>query len=169
MRRLLGLIAREMREAIPAFLFFCAVFGVSRLTLALVLEEHHLTVGGTAVAAVGALLVAKAILLADALPFTDAFAKRRLVYSIVWKSLIYGVITLAFRYLEELFRLSRKYGSAGAAGEKMLEEVSWPHFWAVQIWIAFALLGYCAAVELVRALGKDEARALFFGARAQTD
>jgi hypothetical protein len=40
------------------------------------------------VAAVGALIVAKAVLVADALPFTNIFARRPLAYPIVWKSLI---------------------------------------------------------------------------------
>jgi hypothetical protein len=35
----------------------------------------------------------------------------------------------------------------------------------VQLWIAFSLLCYCTGVELVRAIGKDRVRALFFGAR----
>jgi hypothetical protein len=113
---------------------------------------------------IGALIVAKAILVADALPLTRVFANRALAYSIVWTSLVYFVITSAFHYIEELIPLWRKYGGVVAAHERLLEEVSWPHFWVVQLWVGFSILCYCTGGALVRTIGKDRARALFFGA-----
>lgn len=165
MTKLLTVVAHEIREGIPAFLFFLVVFLLGRITRALTLDEYHITVGGTTVAVIGALMVAKAILVADALPLTKIFARRALAFSIVWTSLVYFTITFAFHYLEELVPLWRKYGGVVAAHERLLEEVSWPHFWVVQLWVAFSLLCYCTGVELVRAIGKDRVRALFFGAR----
>lgn len=165
MTKILTVLAHEIREAIPAFLFFLVVFLLGRITRALTLDEYHITVGGTAVAVIGALIVAKAILVADALPLTKVFARRALACSIVWTSLVYFAITFAFHYLEEIVPLWRKYGGVVAAHERLLEEVSWPHFWVVQLWVAFSLLCYCTGMELVRAIGKDRVRALFFRAR----
>jgi hypothetical protein len=169
MKKILAVIAHEVREAIPAFLFFLTIFALGRITQALLLEEYHITVGGTAVAAIGALIVAKAVLVADALPLTNIFADRMLVRSIVWKSVIYGLITFAFRYLEELVPLVRKYGGIAAAHERLLEEVSWPHFWAVQLWIAFSLVLFCAGVEFIRVIGKDRVLGLLFGASTRAN
>lgn len=163
MKKIVAFIGHEIHEALPAFIFFFLTFQLGRITRALVLEEVHVTVATTAAAAVGALIVAKAVLVADALPFTNIFSRRPLVYSIVWKALIYGLITFAFRYLEELIPLARKYGGVVSGHERLLEEVSWPHFWAVQIWVAFALLLYCTSAELVRLLGKERFRAMMFG------
>jgi hypothetical protein len=53
------------------------------------------------------------------------------------------------------------------AGERLAEEVSWPHFWVVLMWVAFSLLAYSTAVELIRALGKDRAKALLLSATAE--
>jgi hypothetical protein len=164
MKRVLAVIAHEIREAIPAFLFFLVVFQLGQITRALTLDEYDITMGRTAVAVIGALIVAKAILVADALPLTKVFANRALAYSIVWTSLIYFVITTAFHYVEELIPLWRKYGGVVAAHERLFEEVSWPHFWVVQLWVAFSLLCYCTGVELIRAVGKERVRALLFGA-----
>lgn len=163
MKKIVAFIRQEIYEALPAFIFFLGVFQLGRITRALVLEEVHVTVGTTTLAAVGALIVAKAILVADALPFANIFARRPLAYTIVWKSLIYGLITFAFRYLEELIPLARKYGGVGAGHERLLEEISWPHFWAVQLWVGFALLLYCTGAELVRILGKERFRTMLFG------
>jgi hypothetical protein len=160
-------LAHEVREMIPTFLFFLVVFGLSRITMVIVLEEHHLTVTGAAVAVIGALVVAKAILIADALPFTRRYAGRPLVYVVAWKTIIYGLITLAFRYVEELIPLWRKYHGFAEANRRMVEDVSWPHFWAVQLWVTFSLLAFCIAIELIDAIGRERARELFFGGPAR--
>lgn len=167
MTAVLRFVAHELRKAAPAFLFFVAVFGISRVTLAMMLEEHHLTLGGTAVAVIGALIVAKAVLVVDALPFANAFATRALVYSVLWKSALYWLITLAFRYLEEIVRLARQRGGFLAANERLFEEISWPHFWAVQLWIAIAVLAYSLAREMTHAIGRDQVRRILFDPRKE--
>ncbi|HET9700821.1 MAG TPA: hypothetical protein VFP70_07880 [Burkholderiales bacterium] len=164
MKKILAIIVHEIREAIPAFLFLLLVLGLARVTMALVLESYHVGVHATAVVVIGALILAKAILVADALPLTRIFADRALVLSALWKTLIYGVITFAFRFLEEFIPLAHRYGGITAAWDRLLEEVSWPHFWAVQIWITFSLLCYSLGVEVVRALGREKIMALLFGA-----
>jgi hypothetical protein len=45
----------------------------------------------------------------------------------------------------------------------MIEELVWPHFWAVQIWLFVLFLLYCTLRELTRSLGGDQMRKLFFG------
>jgi hypothetical protein len=166
MRKIVVVVVREIREALPSFLFFFAIFELGHITKSLLLEEYHVTAGRTAVAAIGALIVAKAVLIADALPLSNVFAKRPLAYSIVWKALIYGLIAFAFRYLEELIELARKYEGIVAAHQRLLEETSWPHFWVILIWVAFSLLLYCTGVELIRTLGPERVTELLFRSRA---
>lgn len=166
MTRILAVIAREVREAIPSFLFFLVVLGLGRLTKVLLLDEYQLTVTGTAVVVVGALILAKAVLVADALPITNAFARRALIQSVAWKSVVYYLITLVFHYLEEIIPLVHKYGGVAAAHERLIDEVSWPHIGVVQLWVAFAVVLYATGVELIRAIGAERARDLLFRARA---
>jgi len=45
----------------------------------------------------------------------------------------------------------------------LLNEIVWPHFWAIQLWLLVLLFFYCALRELVRALGADRVRRMFFG------
>ncbi|HSO08215.1 MAG TPA: hypothetical protein VLW45_13315 [Pelomicrobium sp.] len=162
MNKAAAVVVHEIREALPVFVFFLAVLVLGRATQALLLEGYRITVGGTAVAVVGALIVAKAVLIADALPVTRRFARQAPLVSIVWKSLVYGLIVLAFRYLEELIPLWRHSGDLAAAHRQLLAETSWPHFWAVSLWMAFSLLLYCIGAELVRALGKERVVQLLF-------
>jgi hypothetical protein len=155
MSKVAAAVVNELREALPVFVFFLAVLLIGRATQVLLLEGYRITVGGAAVAVVGALIIAKAVLIADALPITRRFARRAPLVSIAWKSLVYGLIVLAFRYLEELIPLWRESGAFVTAHRQLLAETSWPHFWAVTLWIAFALVLYALGAELVRALGRE--------------
>ncbi len=163
MNRAAAFLIHEFREALPVFVFFLAILLLGRVTQVLLLEGYRITVGGTAVAVVGALIVAKAVLIADALPLTNRFVRRPRLVSIVWKSLVYGLIVLAFRYLEELIPLWRESGALIASHRRLLAETSWPHFWAVSLWMTFSLLLYCIGAELVRALGRERVAQLLFG------
>lgn len=165
MGRVKDVVVHEIREAIPPFVFFFAVFLLARVTKALTLEEYHLTAGSTAVTLVGALIVAKAILIADALPLTRLFERHALIYAIVWKTLIYYSITFVLHYLEEVIPFVRKAGGIAAGHHAMLAEVSWPHFAAVQLWVLFCVLLYCFAAELIGAVGADRVNALLFRER----
>lgn len=158
-----ALVVRELREALPVFFFFLVVLLLGRATQVLLLEGHGISAGDIVVAVVGALIVAKAVLVADAVPITRWFAGQPLAVSLVWKAVIYGVIVLVFRYLEELIPLWRHSGEVAAAHHELLAEISWPHFWAVSMWMAFSLLLYCIGAELVRALGRERVAHLLFG------
>jgi hypothetical protein len=39
----------------------------------------------------------------------------------------------------------------------------WQHFWATQILLFVLILMYCTGRELIRVIGKDRVRRLFFG------
>ncbi len=159
-------IAREFREILPAAIFFFVAFHFVALSRQLMLEQYNITLATSTAATVGALIVAKAILVADSLPFIDRFPNKPLVYNVLWATLIYGLITLVFRYLEELIPRLSKYGGLAGASEKVMEEVVWPHFLGIQLILVFFLLIFCILKELVRKLGAREVKELFFGRKS---
>jgi hypothetical protein len=66
-------------------------------------------------------------------------------------------------YVERLIDFSRQAGGIAAGNEKLLAEIVWPHFWAVQIILFILILAYCTARELARVIGKEKMLRLFFG------
>jgi hypothetical protein len=102
------------------------------------------------------------VLIADLLPFINRFPDKPLIYNVVWKTGIYSVAALLVRYLEHLVDFLRKYNGLAAANRHLLQEIVWPHFWAVQIWLLVLLLIYCMLRELVRALGRGQIIQMFF-------
>jgi hypothetical protein len=113
--------------------------------------------------AVAALILGKAVLIADILPFINRFPNRPLIYNVAWKTVIYWLISVAIHYVERLIEFWRHAGSVDAANQKLLAEIVWPHFWAIQIILFVLIAMYCMVHELVRVIGKEKAMRIFFG------
>lgn len=161
MRRVWTIVAKEIREALPAMIFFLLLFHMIGLTKAVVLDEYSFTVLRTAGATVGALIVAKAILLIEALPIAQISSSRRIL-QILWKTLLYGLVVLLFRFIEELIPFMSKHDGLASGIKAMLEEVSWGLFAVLALWILGGLFLYCLASELVRAFGPDRVKEALF-------
>lgn len=138
------------------------------LTKAVVLDEYSFTALRAAGATVGALIVAKAVLIVEALPIARLSSNRRIL-QILWKTLLYGVVALLFRFVEELIPLLSKHGGLVSAIKAMRGEVSWALFAVLALWILGGLFLYCLASELVRAVGPDKVKeALFTGVEGRS-
>jgi hypothetical protein len=77
--------------------------------------------------------------------------------------LIYLLMASLIHYLERLVDFWRQAGGFVAGNKKLLAEMVWPHFWAIQI-ILFVLIAiYCPIHELGRVMGKRQLLRIFFG------
>ena len=113
--------------------------------------------------AVASLILGKAVLIADLLPPINRYPDKPLAYNVAWKTTIYLVVAGVIHYLERLIDFSRHAGGIVPGNEKMLTDMVWPHFWAVQIILFVLIVMYCTAHELVRVIGKEKMLRLFFG------
>jgi ABC-type Na+ efflux pump permease subunit len=113
--------------------------------------------------AIAALVMGKAVLLADMLPIINRFPDKPLIYNVAWKTFIYLLVSLLIHYLEHLIDFWRETGSFVAGNQKLLREIVWPHFWAIQIMLLVLIVMYCTTHELVRVMGKEKVLRVFFG------
>jgi hypothetical protein len=155
-------LKHELQELIPVTVFFFVAFQLLALTQTLMLEQYGIRVSVFLAATVGALVVAKVVIIADHFPLVNRFPEKPLIYNVLWKTAIYFVASLAVRYAEHLIHFWRKTGEVAAANRRLIDETIWPHFWAVQLWLLILLLVYCALRELVRALGREQIIKMFF-------
>lgn len=158
-------IVQEFRKVLPPTLFFLVVFHVTAFTRGLMEESYGITPTGSAMATVGALIVGKVMLVADKSTFINRFATWPLIYGILWKTALFGVLGTVFQIGEEWLPLVLQYRSVSLAGEHLWADTVWPKFWANHILLLMWLLVYCTAVELIRVFGAERTRELFFGAK----
>jgi hypothetical protein len=165
--RIGAIVAREIREALPATIFFLFLFHLIGLTKAVSLDDYSITALRAAGATVAALIVAKAILVVEALPMARLSSARR-ISQVIWKTLLYSVVALLFRFVEELIALVSKHGDLVSATKAMYREVSWPLFAVLALWILGGLFLYCLAAELADAVGRKRVKEILFSTRSET-
>ena len=57
----------------------------------------------------------------------------------------------------------RKTGGFVKGYERLLQEIVWPHFWALQIALLLLIVIYVTTTEMARVLGRKRLRRIFFG------
>jgi hypothetical protein len=155
-------IGREIRELLPAVIYFVITFNIIGFTKVLILREYGITASTFVGATLGAFLAAKAVLLVGVLPFMEPFPKIPILYNVLWKTLLYALATVLIQVLEEVIRTLLKHGGLAPVWDTLWR----PHFWAIQIWLVMVLMVFCTFRELIRVLGREKAREIFLGIRS---
>jgi hypothetical protein len=155
-------VKEEFLAVLPPTLFFFIALHIVGWVRVLMTEGTGLPVSSSAQIALAALIIGKAVLLADLWPLINRFPEKPLVYNIVWKTAIYYVVASFIHYLERLYDFAKEAGGIVAGNERLLSEIVWPHFWALQIILLVVILNYCVIRELGRVLGEKRMIRMFF-------
>ena len=147
----------------PLTVFFFIALHIIAVIRMLMARELNIAASTTMSLLVASLILGKAVLITDLLPFINRFPQRPLIYNVAWKTAIYLLVAALVHYLERLVDFSRQAGGVVAGNEKLLAEMIWPHFWAIQILLFVLILLYCTARELTLVIGRDKVRQIFFG------
>jgi hypothetical protein len=93
-------VRQELRELVPATLYLVVTFNIIGFTKYLLLRDYGINVSTFASSTILALLAAKAMAVADALPFMEPFRPRPIVRNVLWKTSVYLAAVLAVQLLE---------------------------------------------------------------------
>ncbi|HNP36896.1 MAG TPA: hypothetical protein PKK10_13670 [Woeseiaceae bacterium] len=161
-----AVVKKELKEAIAPTIYFWATFHLLMLTKSLILKSYEIEWAAVATALIAALIVAKAILIVNALGVSRQFMDKPLIVPVLWRTLLYSSLVFVFRYLEEVIPLWSKFGSFSAGNAHLLDGMSWPQFWAIQLWLFIATVVYSMFVTLDEHFGEGSMRAALFKGRA---
>jgi len=165
MRRLSTKLKEEFEALLPPTIFLLVALHLVALIRILMLKGTGIAASTPWQVTLAALILGKAVLVADMLPFINRYPHKPLAYNIAWKTMIYVLVAMLVHYLERLVDFWREAGSLVAGNRKLLAEIVWPHFWAIQTILVVLILMYCTMHELVRVLGRDKVLDMLFGVR----
>lgn len=156
-------LKEEFFKLLPPTIYFFITLHIIAVIRVLMTRGTTFPASSTMSIAVASLILGKSVLLADMLPAINLYPEKPLIYNIAWKSTIYLLMSALIHYLERLYDFSKQAGGVVAGNEKLLSEIVWPHFWAIQILLFTLIVAYSTSHELVRYIGGDRAKQIFFG------
>jgi hypothetical protein len=154
-------IRRELREIGLVTLYFLSCFLIFLSLKKLLLEQYHLEVTIFQTAVIGALVVAKVVVLLDKTSFGGRFRSASLLAHVVWRSLSYTTVVFAVTLGERLFDLYRQSGALPVALSRLWEGKDFHHFLAMNVCVGLSFLIYNCFAEIDRHLGEGGLRKLF--------
>jgi hypothetical protein len=159
-------ILHEAREALPPTLFFFVGFNFIVFTTNLLLADYGAAVFNFMVATLGALVVGKAVLVANAMPYIRRYDRAPLIRPILFKTVFYAVIVFLARLLERFVHYSVvERNPPGDFPAYLMTAFSWDRFAAINLWIMALFLIYVTASEVARLFGREELWRIFFTSR----
>jgi hypothetical protein len=164
-RRIGARIMHELRGALPPTIFFFVGFNFIVLTTNLLVADYAIAVSNFMLATVAALVVGKAVITANAMPFLKLFDRAPLIQPILFKTAIYWVAVFFARLAERFVHFSIEGNPPGDFLPYLMSNFSWHRFIAVSLWIFVLFLIYVTASEFSQLFGPAEMRRLLFAYR----
>src|SRR5262245_22040569 len=165
-RRIGARILRELRSALPPTIFFFVGFNFIVLTTNLLVARYAVAVSSFMLATMAALVVGKAVITANAMPFLQLFDRAPLIQPILFKTAVYWVAVFFARLAERFLHFSVVDGlRPGDLVEHLIASFSWHRFIAISLWLLVLFLIYGTASEFSQLLGPPEMRRLLFAYR----
>jgi hypothetical protein len=157
--RFLKFAIKEFKEIIVPTLFFAISFNIVVLTTQLILDDYFAQFANFFVATAAALVVGKAVLVANTLPFLRHFDRAPLIQPILFKTVVYFSVVFVVRVLEKIVEYL-------FSGGTLAGNFSWHRFAAIQIWIFVLFLIYVSATEFNSLFGDGELAKILFTRRS---
>jgi len=154
-------IRRELREIGLVTLYFLGFFLFFLTLKKLILEEYDVetTVLGTAL--IGALVVAKVVILLGKTSLGGGFARHPLFVRVLWRSLLYTAAVFAVTLAERIFDLYRETGTLSEALSEAWAGRDADHFLAMNLAVGVSLLVYNVFSAVDAQLGEGGLHRLF--------
>jgi len=165
-RRVGAFLLRELREMLPPTIFFFIGFNLIVLTTNLLLADYGEAFGSFMLVTAGALVVGKAVLVANAMRAIRRYDRAPLIRPILFKTVFYWAIVFVARLLEHWIRFWLvEHHPLGTFLPHMVATFDWHRFVAIQLWIFVLFLVYVTATELNHLFGEGELGHILFTSR----
>lgn len=152
----------EFFKILPVSLFFLIAFCLVDLTNK-VKNEDPITEYSFFSLVIASLIMGKVVLIADYMAIIERFSHKPLIYSTLWKSLLYVLCSMLLRIIEHAIPALYDGESLMMVYQKVAEHLHNPLFWMAQTWLAYLFIIFVGYRELIFAVGTAKVKKLFFG------
>ena len=164
-RRIGVWIVHEWLEMLPPTIFFFVGFNFIVLTTNLLVAQYLVAVSNFMLATLAALVVGKAVLVANKMSLLRRYDPAPLIKPILYKTAFYWVVVFLVRLLERFVHFAAEGNSPSDFPSYLVNTFSWHRFSAISLWIMALFLIYVTATEFSHLFGPGELRRLFFTSR----
>lgn len=162
-------IRHEVREIGLVTSFFLVWFLVFLFLKKLILAEYHIDIPILGTAIVGALVVAKVVVILDGTPVATRFRDSWVILHVLWRSASYTGFVLVVTIVERLFHAYRETGALRSAVVHLWETRDVHHALAMVIAVGMAFVVFNVASEIDRRLGEHGLRRFLLSRPARAD
>ena len=164
-RRIGVWIVHEWLEMLPPTIFFFIGFNFIVLTTNLLVAQYLVAVSNFMLATLAALVVGKAVLVANKMSLLRRYDPAPLIKPILYKTAFYWIVVFLVRLLERFVHFAAEGNSPSDFPSYLVNTFSWHRFSAISLWIMALFLIYVTATEISHLFGPGELRRLFFTSR----
>jgi hypothetical protein len=156
-------LVHEVREALPPTIFFFVGFNFVVLTSNLLVAKYLIGLGNFMLVTMAALVVGKAVLVANKIPLLRRYDRAALIRPILFKTAFYWIVVFLARLLERFVHFALlDHQRPVEFLQYLISTFSWHRFVAISLWICVLFLIYVSASELGHLFGPGEIPRLLF-------
>jgi hypothetical protein len=146
-------LKHELKAVALLTLYFAAWLGTLTGLKTLILEEYQISFGSASAVLIGALVLAKVVLILEHVPLGGWLRNQPVLMDVILRTLLYALGTLVVMLLEKAFETRHEQGGFSGALMNVIQHRDMPHIWANTICVTGALLFYNLSSALNRHLG----------------
>jgi hypothetical protein len=154
-------LTKEIKAVALATLYFATWIGVLMVLKVLVLEEYRIEFHAWSQVLVGALVLAKVVLVLEHAPLGAWIRTRPAWVDVIMRTVLYGLGVVIVLLLEKAFESRHEHGGFLPSLVSVFQHEDIHHVWVNTICLSGALLGYNALSVVRRHLGEGGLMRLF--------
>jgi hypothetical protein len=154
-------LMNEIKELAVAGLYFAAWLGVLVVLKKLILDQYQIEFNGLSVALVGALVLAKVVLILEHAPLGKWIRNHNAWVDVVLRTILYSAGVLIVLLLEKAFEGRHEHGGFLPSLMSVFQDADGDDVWANTICLSGALFGYNVLSVIRRHLGEVGLKRLF--------
>jgi len=135
-------LKEELKSVALTTLYFAVWLGVLVVLKSLILAEYDIKFRGLSLALIGALVMAKVVLMMEHVPLGSWLRRRPLALDVMVRTGLYGLGVLVVLLFEKAFEARHEYGGFSSALIQVFQHRDMPHVWANTICVAGGLLWF---------------------------